>query len=77
MILTIEPVFTVWAKREFLKVLFRSCTSQWLDEGGGGGGGEGKDVKKKRTIRSQQEVISFLFTDSSFDEYCVKSLFGW
>ena len=42
MILTIEPVFTVWAKREFLKVLFRSCTSQWLDEGGGGGGGEGK-----------------------------------
>ena len=39
MILTIEPVFTVWAKREFLKVLFRSCTLQWLDEGGGGGGG--------------------------------------
>ena len=41
MIVTIEPVFTVWAKREFLKVLFRSCTLQWVD-GGGGGGGEGK-----------------------------------
>ena len=41
MILTIEPVFTVWAKSEFLRVLFRSCTLQW---GGwrGGGGGEGK-----------------------------------
>lgn len=43
MILTIEPVFTVWAKSEFLNVLFRSCTLQWLDEGGGDeGGGERK-----------------------------------
>ena len=38
---------------------------------------KGRMLKKKRTIRSQQEVISFLFTDISFDEYCVKSLFGW
>ena len=38
MILTIEPVFTVWAKSEFLKVLFRSCTLQWVDSGEGGGG---------------------------------------
>lgn len=40
MILTIEPVFTVWAKREFLKVLFRSCTLQWGGWRGGGGGRE-------------------------------------
>ena len=58
----------------FIKVVI---FSNGESSGGGGGGGEGKDVKKKRTIRSQQEVISFLFTDSSFDEYCVKSLFGW
>ena len=43
MIVTIEPVFTVWAKREFLKVLFRSCTLQWVD-GGGGGGGRGREA---------------------------------
>lgn len=42
MILTIEPVFTVWAKSEFLRVLFRSCTLQWADVFGGGEGGEGK-----------------------------------
>ena len=39
MILTIEPVFTVWAKSEFLRVLFRSCTLQWADVFGGGEGG--------------------------------------
>ena len=37
MILTIEPVFTVWAKSEFLRVLFRSCTLQWGGWRGGGG----------------------------------------
>ena len=42
MIVTIEPVFTVWAKREFLKVLFRSCTLQWVD--GEGGGGRGREA---------------------------------
>lgn len=39
-ILTIEPVFTVWAKSEFLRVLFRSCTLQWGGWRGGGGGRE-------------------------------------
>ena len=53
MILTIEPVFTVWAKSEFLRVLFRSCTLQWAVCLEGGRGGKGSvirlDLKTEKT----------------------------
>ena len=62
MILTIEPVFTVWAKSEFLNVLFRSCTLQWLDEGGGGGGGGGGKEALYAYTKKLKKRSSLLYT---------------
>lgn len=68
MILTIEPVFTVWAKSEFLNVLFRSCTLQWLDEGGGGGGGGGgKGSVIRLHLKTEKATIFTLYPNRKIE----------
>lgn len=64
MILTIEPVFTVWAKREFLKVLFRSCTLQWVD---GGGRGEGKGSVIRLHLKTEKTTIFTLYPNRKIE----------
>ena len=64
MIVTIEPVFTVWAKREFLKVLFRSCTLQWVD---GGGGREGKGSVIRLHLKTEKTTIFTLYPNRKIE----------
>ena len=63
MILTIEPVFTVWAKSEFLKVLFRSCRvhcSGWM-----GGGGKGSVIRLH--LKTEQTTIFTLYPNRKIE----------